>query len=72
MGSEEHEHQDNESGDTGHDDYTHEPNADNEVEDNNNEIPIIMDKQYGTRTRENMRSRKRNCDPPQRCAYIQQ
>ena len=43
---------------------TCEPNTDNEPEHNNNEISIIMDKQYVTGSRENMQARKRKCDLP--------
>ena len=58
------EHQENEIEDTGRDGDTCEPHTDYEAEDNNNDISSAMDKQYGTRTRENMRARNQKCDLP--------
>ena len=64
MGSEGHEHKDNEDEDAERNYNTRKPNADNEPEHNNNEILSLMDKQYGTQSRENMRARKRKCGLP--------
>ena len=64
MGSELQEHQDNEIENTFCNNNTHETNANDEAEDNNNEISRIMDKQYMKRTRDDMRARKLKCDLP--------
>ena len=43
---------------------THETNTYNEPYNKKNKIPSLMDKQYGTISRENMRATKRKCDLP--------
>ena len=58
------EHQDNKYEDTERNNDTRKPNADDQVEDNNNEISSIMDKQYGMRKRVNMQARRQKCDLP--------
>ena len=66
MGSERHEHEYYEDEYAECDDITRKPNAKNEPEHHNNEISSIMDKQYGTWSRETIWARKRKWDLPQK------